>query len=73
MNLQVWIKKQGIKNVSKMLGVSKDRVGQWARGYVLPQDALKKKIVSLTKGEVTYASMIEYHYSTKNRKNRFGV
>ena len=69
--LKEWIEKEGVQTVSKVLRVDESTVRHWRRGWVLPKATQMQKIVAITKGAVSYASMIETHLAPSNKKNRF--
>lgn len=56
--LNKWIEETGRSVVAKKLGVTITAVGNWCVGYSTPKDSLKLKIYELSKGRVTYESMI---------------
>jgi DNA-binding transcriptional regulator YdaS (Cro superfamily) len=67
MTLQAWIKETGPKNVAHLLKVDSSTVHFWKAGKTLPRPALMVQIHRLTKGKVSYQTMIE-DAAKRNRK-----
>jgi hypothetical protein len=65
MTLSNWIIRTGPKNVAKILNVDPGTVSQWKRKKSCPRPALLVKINKLSRGEVTYKSMLESFVSSK--------
>lgn len=62
-SLAEWINFIGVEKIANQLKVKKATVYHWRNGRVLPKDEHKRKIVALTNGQVSYARMIEDHFS----------
>lgn len=54
-----WIKKTGDEKIAKALGVNITTVGHWRRGHCRPKTNQLQEIKKLSKGRVSYASIIE--------------
>jgi DNA-binding XRE family transcriptional regulator len=54
-----YIRSVGQDNLAKTLGVSPSTVGHWLTGHCLPSDEMKRQIVKLSKGAVTYQCIID--------------
>ncbi len=59
MTLCDWIEKTGPKAVAKLLKVDPSTVSLWRNGKSTPTTKMMKKINEVTKGKVTYKSIIE--------------
>lgn len=66
MTLQAWIDKEGPKNIANLLKVDSSTVQTWKAGSSLPRPKLMMKIHQLSRGKVSYKSMIET--VAKNKK-----
>lgn len=62
-----WINERGSRETAKLLGVTKACVNHWRSGHALPSDNQKRIIKQLTRGRVTYDSIIEGSCSPLNR------
>jgi len=69
MTLQAWIKETGPKNVAHLLKVDSSTVHFWKAGKTLPRPAIMVRIHQLTKGKVSYQTMIE-SMARKQNQNR---
>lgn len=58
LSFRAWLKKTGRKEVSRLLGVTPMTVTYWRQGKVCPRPEQMKKIVTLTKGAVSYDSIL---------------
>lgn len=69
MKLSTWITKSGgTVAVGKLLGVTHNRVHAWLTGKSLPRPALMLEIVKLSKGVVTFDSMVAEEKKRKASK-----
>lgn len=59
--LRQWIQEIGVREVCRLLDCEPYTVLYWVRQKSLPLDTTKYKIVRVSKGRVTYESMIEAH------------
>ena len=60
-----FIVERGPTKISKLLNVNESTVRQWKRGYCLPRPEVMMRIKKLTRGQLTYAEMIETHFSSR--------
>lgn len=65
MTLSSWIVTTGPKNVAKLLKVDAATVSQWKNQNAFPRPKHLVKINKLSKGQVTYRSMIESFVKAK--------
>ncbi len=56
---RVWIKRYGIKKLSKKLGVSYELVRLWANSTNVPSDDYKRKLVEMCSGEFGYSEFFK--------------
>ena len=68
MSLKDWIKKKGAIEVARLMNCDKAGVYKWGRGHCLPKSSQMYRIKRLTKGAVTYDSMIETFYAANPKK-----
>lgn len=59
MTLQAWIDSKGPMNVAHLLKVDSSTVHTWKAGTSLPRPKIMVHIHQLSRGRVTYKSMIE--------------
>jgi hypothetical protein len=60
------VAKEGVDNFKKRFDVRESTINHWARGFCLPRAPQMEKIVRMSEGRVSYATMIE----TFNRKHK---
>lgn len=65
LTLRDWIIQTGVGKVSKLLNVGESTVRHWRTGHCLPRTEQMREIKKLSKGLVTYESMIDSHHSSK--------
>lgn len=69
MTLDQWINKVPQKTLAKKLGVNAATIHYWTIYSSLPRPEMMREIKRLSRGKVTYDSMIEsYLKARKNRK-----
>lgn len=61
LSLQEWIAEVGPLKVADILNVHPSAVRHWRRNYCLPRAELMRKIKKLSRGRISYESMIEGH------------
>lgn len=66
MRLKTFIMSYGVEKLAKKLNITRVSVHQWKKGQVLPRGFQMQAIKKLSKGKVTYANIIDYHYSRAN-------
>lgn len=64
-SLRDWIDREGAATLAEKLKVEVSTVRHWKSGHCLPSDKQKRAIKRLSKGEVTYDSMIDGHFEAK--------
>lgn len=62
-------KNGGTIGISKRLGVTRNAVYAWITRKVLPQAITMQRIVKLSKGRVSYDSMIDSYRTAQNGKS----
>lgn len=62
LSLKSWIESTGPTKVAYKLKVCESAVRQWHRGYCLPRPEIMRDIKRMTKGRLSYATMIEDHF-----------
>ncbi len=67
MNLTQWIEKNGVTGIANYLKINRSVVGHWKGGKVLPRPEMMQVIVKRTKGQITYAEMIEEYLTESAR------
>lgn len=67
LTLNEWIERETPMKVSRDLEVPYSTVRHWRVGYSHPKLPIMKRIVEITKGEVTYQSIIEPYLKTTSR------
>lgn len=65
MTLENWIVKRGPKNVARLLKVDPATVSQWKTKDCCPRPRFMVRIHELSKGKVTYKTMIENFVNAK--------
>ncbi len=58
MTFKDWIKKVGIKEVAKQIGVNESTVGHWRTGRALPTFAHMQKINEVSKGQMDFQTIV---------------
>lgn len=66
--LSKWINEIGIKNLASKLDVTAGAVGHWRSGHALPQHEEMQKIKRMSRGQLSYDTMIDSYL--KNKKKR---
>ena len=56
---RTWIKQQGIRQISKELGVTYECVRAWVNSDAQPKDVMKKRLVDSAEGAFGYESFFE--------------
>lgn len=64
-SLRDWIDREGATKLAQKLGVEVSTVRHWRRGHCLPSDTQKRAIKRISKGEVSYDSIIDPHFEAK--------
>ena len=64
-SLRDWIDREGAGKLAAKLNVKASTVRHWKNGHCLPSDKQKRAIKKLSKGEVTYDSMIDPHFENR--------
>lgn len=65
MTLSTWIEKTKPKKVAQLLNVDPSTVSQWRNFAAFPRPYHMKQIVSLSKGRVTYKSIVENYLANQ--------
>lgn len=67
MTLSTWIEKTKPKKVAQLLNVDPSTVSQWRNHAAFPRARHMKQIVALSKGEVSYKSIVENYLANQEK------
>ncbi len=70
MTLKEWITRTGAVEVARLMRCERASVYHWARGLCLPRSQQMHRIKTLTKGAVTYDSMIDGFVAKSKKRSR---
>lgn len=72
LTLKEWLLQLGVFDASRLMRTREATIYGWIHGRVLPRSDQMMLINKYSRGAVTYESMIEGHYSPKN-KSRLSI
>lgn len=64
-SLRDWINANGVQAIAELLGVEDSAVRHWRRGHCLPRAEQMREIKRVSKGQVSYESMIDVFFEAR--------
>jgi len=64
-SLKNWIDQEGVHKIAHILKVEESTVRHWRRGHCLPRTEQMRTIRKLSKGLVTYETIIDTYFDLK--------
>lgn len=66
-NFREWLKTQETRHLARVLKLDSSTIRHWKRGHSIPEPRLMFRLVKLTAGRLSYASIIEPHFSRRQK------